>query len=82
MAPPVVTSTNRIGRKGRPSPAPPFIKRGAGGTAPLNPSSPASLHSCPLAMAEEEGKQEWREANGEELRGTVPPAPLFIKGRG
>ena len=36
----------------------------------------------PLAMAEEERKQEWGEADGEGLRGTVPPAPLFIKGRG
>ena len=36
----------------------------------------------PLAMAEERRKQEWGEADGEGLRGTVPPAPLFIKGRG
>ena len=36
----------------------------------------------PLAMEEEERKQEWGEADGEELRGTVPPAPLLIKGRG
>ena len=36
----------------------------------------------PLAMAEERRKQEWGEAGGEGLRGTVPPAPLFIKGRG
>ena len=36
----------------------------------------------PLAVEEEEGKQEWGDADGEELRGTVPPAPLFIKGRG
>ena len=34
----------------------------------------------PLAMAEERRKQEWGEADDEWLRGTVPPAPLFIKG--
>ena len=36
----------------------------------------------PLAMAEERRKQEWGEADDEGLRGAVPPAPLFIKGRG
>ena len=36
----------------------------------------------PLAMAEERGKQEWGEADGGGLRGTVPPASLFIKGLG
>ena len=35
----------------------------------------------PLAMAEERRKREWGEADGEGLRGAVPPAPLFIKGR-
>ena len=29
----------------------------------------------PLAMAEGRRKQEWGEADGEGLRGTVPPAP-------
>ena len=36
----------------------------------------------PLAMAGEERKQEWGEADGERMRGTIPPAPLFIKGWG
>ena len=36
----------------------------------------------PLAMAEEEREQEWGEADDEGLRSVVPPAPLFIKGRG
>ena len=36
----------------------------------------------PLTMAEERRKREWGEADGEGLRGTIPPAPLFIKGRG
>ena len=36
----------------------------------------------PLAMAEEERKQEWGEVDGERLRGTIPRAPLFIKRRG
>ena len=35
-----------------------------------------------LAMTEGRRKREWGEADGEGLRGTVPPAPLFIKGRG
>ena len=40
----------------------------------------ASPH--PLAMTEGRRKQEWGEADDEGLRGAIPPAPLFIKGRG
>ena len=37
---------------------------------------------CPLAITEEERKQVCGEADGKRLRGTVPPALLFIKGWG
>ena len=40
----------------------------------------ASPH--PLAIAEEERKQRWEEADIKRVGDTIPPVPLFIKGRG
>ena len=90
-APLAVTSTGRIGREGAAEPRPrPFIKRGAGGTVPLNPSPSASPHSCFLlssAMARGRGDASSVAARVSARQRIAPPQELVAaepaaRGRG